>query len=66
MELDELQADGFVRLEPQGHQYGSRIGVAERGEQLLDHYSDFLDQFGEEIDEVVDSSGHAGYRRWNA
>lgn len=59
-ELDELQADGFVRLEPQGHQYGARIGVAERGEQLLDHYSNFLGQFGEEIDEVVDFLGPRG------
>lgn len=59
-ELDDLQAEGFVRLEPQGYPYGSRIGVAERGEQLLNQYSGFLDQHENEIDEIVDFLGSRG------
>lgn len=59
-ELDELQARGFVRLEPQEYPYGARVAVAERGEQLLAQYSAFLDEFGKETDEVVEYLGSRG------
>lgn len=59
-ELDELRARGFIRLEPQVYPYGPRIGITDRGQHLLQHYPKTLDQFADEVADVVVFVGSRG------
>lgn len=64
-ELEDLRAQGFIRLEPQAYPYGPRIAVTERGQHLLERHPKTLRHSQASWITSPDSSAPEGFQRSN-
>lgn len=59
-ELEEMEADGFIEVEPQRPPYGPRLRGAETGRTLQARYGDEVRLYDEQLDFIVDQLAELG------